>query len=665
MRRLLSASILTLSLAMASSAHAEDWFRLNMSSPIHFGAHNVEDGDGAPPDGGVNNNIDIQIDAEVNGRVYGDMTIPVSVSGIDGTYSVTVIGMPSGATWTADTETYGAGSIHWPSATQGTYHPTVEVRDADGALVATSDLEIVVHAPLAASVSQTAYEVEVGGELSIVPDIDNDIGGVHWGSTPSPLPDWLDFNAVTGAIDVDTSAKNTLSDIVLTAVDQDDLTSASTLPFSISVTGATTNYWLSTLGGTSGEEGQGIAVGSDGAVYVTGRTNNELMLAKYTAAGVLSWTKTLGGVGGNYGYGIAVGSDGAVYITGQTSSTGAGNYDLMLAKYTAAGALSWTKTLGGVGADYGQGVAVGSDGAIYVTGQLDRTGAGSYGLMLAKYTAEGALSWAKTLGGTRTENGNGIAVGSDGAVYVTGQTNSAGAGSYDLMLAKYTAAGALSWKTTLGGGSADYGYGIAVGSDGAVYVTGQTNSAGAGSYDLMLAKYTAAGTLSWKKTLGGSKYDYGKGITVGSDGALYVMGQTNSAGAGSYDLMLAKYTAAGTLSWKKTLGGIATDHGYGITVGSDGALYVTGRTDSAGAGGIDLLVARLPADGGADMAAGSFIWQDAVLTVGENPTLIDNQNPTGLTDDQNPIKLTDGQNPIGLTDGQNPTGLTDNTVQFE
>ena len=566
MRRLLSASILTLSLAMASSANAGEWFRLNMSSPIHFGAHNVEDGDGAPPDGGVNNNIDIQIDAEVNGRVYGDMTIPVSVSGIDGTYSVTVIGMPSGATWTADTETYCAGSIHWPSATQGTYHPTIEVRDADGALVATSDLEIIVHAPLAASVSQTAYKVEVGGELSIAPDIDDAIGNVQWSSTPSPLPEWLIFDAATGAIDVDTSAKNALADIVLTAVDQGDLTSASTLPFSIKINGVATDYWAATLGGASAD----------------------------------------------YGYDIAVGSDGAVYVAGHTNSTGAGGADLVLAKYTAAGALSWKKTLGGASHDASQGITVGSDDAVYVTGRSASSGAGGYDLVLAKYTAAGALSWKKTLGGTGTDYGQGVAVGSDGAVYVTGHTDSTGAGGSDLMLAKYTAAGALSWKKTLGGTSADYGYGIAVGSDDAVYVTGQTDSTGAGSADLMLAKYTAAGLLSWKKTLGGASADYG----------------------------------------------------YGIAVSSDDAVYVTGQTASTGAGGNDLLVARLPADGGSDMTAGPLVWQDAVPTVGEDARLTDNQNPTGLTDGQNPTRLTDGRNPTGLTEG-NAAALTGNTTQFE
>lgn len=69
MRRLMSVSILALSLAMANPAGAQEWFRLNMSPTIFFGTDQ-----GETPDGGVNSNIAINIDGEVNGRVYPMVT---------------------------------------------------------------------------------------------------------------------------------------------------------------------------------------------------------------------------------------------------------------------------------------------------------------------------------------------------------------------------------------------------------------------------------------------------------------------------------------------------------------------------------------------------------------------------------------------------------------
>lgn len=405
MRRLLSVSVLAVSLAMATSANAQDWFRLNMSPIIFFGG--ADGGEtGVPPDGGVNNNIDIHIDAEVNGRVYGTMNVPVSVSGIDATYTVSVTNLPLGATWTADTLVHGAGTIQWPSASQGTYHPTIEVRDADGALVATSDLEMIVHAQLAAAVSQPAYEVDVGGELSIVPSSGNAIGSVQWGSTPSVLPEWLNLDAATGTIDVDTASTNTLQEIVLTAVDQGDLASASTLPFSISVNGATTDYWATTLGGASTDLGEGVTVASDGSVYVVGATSStgvggrEALLAKYDGAGALQWQRTLGGTNGDDAKSINIAPDGSVYVAGFTNSIGSSLNSVLLVKYNSSGAVQWQRTLSGSGKDEGYAVTVALDGSVYVGGNTDSSGSGVNDILLIKYDSYGNLLWQKTLGGS-------------------------------------------------------------------------------------------------------------------------------------------------------------------------------------------------------------------------------------------------------------------------
>ena len=99
-----------------------------------------------------------------------------------------------------------------------------------------------------------------------------------------------------------------------------------------------------------------------------------------------------------------------------------------------------------------------------------------------------------------------------------------------------------SWVATLGGSKYDYGYSIAVAPDGSVYVCGFTYSADTGSYDFLIAKFSSSGTLQWQKTLGGSGYDNGQSVAVAPDGSVYVCGYTSSAGAGSYDLLLAKIT---------------------------------------------------------------------------------------------------------------------------
>ena len=75
-----------------------------------------------------------------------------------------------------------------------------------------------------------------------------------------------------------------------------------------------------------------------------------------------------------------------------------------------------------------------------------------------------------------------------------------------------------------------------------MYVCGYTESTGAGRSDLLIAKFNSSGTLQWQKTLGGSDNDYGYSVAVGPDGSLYIGGSTESAGAGRSDLLIAKIT---------------------------------------------------------------------------------------------------------------------------
>ncbi|MDD1422714.1 M10 family metallopeptidase C-terminal domain-containing protein, partial [Dolichospermum sp. ST_sed1] len=92
-------------------------------------------------------------------------------------------------------------------------------------------------------------------------------------------------------------------------------------------------------------------------------------------------------------------------------------------------------------------------------------------------------------------------------------------------------------------------------------------------------------TKSWTKLLGGSGYDQGNALTTGSDGAIYVSGFTESnldgqTNNGSRDVFITKYLPDGTKSWTKLLESNNIDHATALTTGSDGAIYVSGFTSS-------------------------------------------------------------------------------------
>jgi hypothetical protein len=282
------------------------------------------------------------------------------------------------------------------------------------------------------------------------------------------------------------------------------------------------------LGGDSSDTGVGIAVDPAGAAYVTGQTTStdfctgagcsiegdsaatDAFVSKLNPAGsALAYSTYLGGDAGDLGNGIAVDSAGAAYVTGQTDSTDfctvcsieshADNFDAFVSKLTPAGSgLAYSTYLGGNGADSGFAIAVDSTGAAYLTGQTESTDFNTVNpiegnsaiddAFVSKLTPAGSgLAYSTYLGGNGSDIGTAIAVDSGGAALVTGQTISTDfdtvnpiegdSAMADAFISKLTPAGnALADSTYLGGDGIDSGFGIAVDSAGAAYVTGSTGS---------------------------------------------------------------------------------------------------------------------------------------------------------------------------------------------
>jgi uncharacterized delta-60 repeat protein len=384
--------------------------------------------------------------------------------------------------------------------------------------------------------------------------------------------------------------------------------------------GGVDSYWINLLGGTSVDVGRGVAIDSSDNIIVTGYTNSDgagtddALVAKYDSSGTLLWDKTLGGANADYGYGVAIDSSDNIIVTGYTQSDGAGELDVLVVKYNSSGTLLWDRTLGGASNDLGFVVAIDSSDNIIVVGYTGSDGAGNFDVLVAKYNSSGTLQWDRTLGGANNDIGYGVAIDSSDNIIVVGHTGSDGAGGNDVLVAKYNSSGTLQWDKTLGGGSSDYGRGVAIDSSENIIVVGYTASDGAGGNDVLVVKYNSSGTLLWQRTLGGTGQESGYGVAIDSSDNIIVVGVTPSDGAGGQDVLVAKCSSSGTLLWDKTLGGASSDYGQGVAIDSSDNIIVTAYTPSDGAGGNDVLVAKLPPDGTGDGTYGSLVYEDAVLT---------------------------------------------------
>jgi hypothetical protein len=161
------------------------------------------------------------------------------------------------------------------------------------------------------------------------------------------------------------------------------------------------NQWSRRFGGTGLDDGYGVAVSPAGNVLVTGFFQdavtfggttltsaglNDAFLVACDANGFPAWSRRFGSTSGDEGRAVAVDALGRVTVTGFARGTvdfgggaltAAGNNDMFLAQFDAAGAPRWSRLGGGTGADTGEMVAVGGSGRVVTTGQFQ--GSGDFG----------------------------------------------------------------------------------------------------------------------------------------------------------------------------------------------------------------------------------------------------------------------------------------------
>ena len=212
--------------------------------------------------------------------------------------------------------------------------------------------------------------------------------------------------------------------------------------------------------------------------------------------------------------------------------------------------------------------------------------------------------WAKKGSSEGFENGNGITCDDSGNVYVTGQTEFSANydshilnswGSHDILVAKYSTDGSISWIHNAGGRGGDVGHGIGVDSLHNTFIIGEIedtvdfgsgiSAKSNGANDIFIAKYNTVGNISWAKGFGSSGNDKGEAIVVTPSGDCYMTGYFSSGtnfdgttlnSTGGYDIFIIKTNSSGQVQWAKKAGGEGNDRGNGIAIDALGNIYVTG-----------------------------------------------------------------------------------------
>jgi hypothetical protein len=421
--------------------------------------------------------------------------------------------------------------------------------------------------------------------------------------------------------------------------------------------------WSVSNGGADNDLNYAITTDAAGNVYSTGYFRQtvdfdpgvavanhtslgywDVFVQKLNSNGDFVWAKTFGAADSTESAGRSITTDnnGNLYTTGSfggtvdfdpnagvfISSTN-GYHDVFVTKLDTAGAFIWAKTIGGPGADVSKDIIVDNSGNVYVTGFYNGTvdfdpnsgvtnlsSMGGMDVFIQKLDASGNLLWAKSIGGTGSEDGHSMSLDAAGNISLTGifqgtvdfdpgagTANLISNGDYDSFLLKLDAAGDYIWAKSFGGTEADIAYSVDTDQLNNMYVSGIFKDTAdfdpdAGSYllssngnfDFFIQKLDQNGDFIWAKAMGGPGMDGCYSSAIDSLGNVYLTGQfndtvdfdpnagiTNMTTSGFDDAFLQKIDPNGDLGWVKTIGGNnSLDVGNAVATDLFGGIYVTG-----------------------------------------------------------------------------------------
>lgn len=195
---------------------------------------------------------------------------------------------------------------------------------------------------------------------------------------------------------------------------------------------------------------------------------------------------------------------------------------------------------------------------------------------------------SQTFGGS----GDDVATSIDGDGFqlfgMAGYSNSFNGGTdNDIYVVNYDdMQGMLSWDTTYGGAGEDIAYDISFAYDmnyGTVfYVVGSTNSFGAGGKDVYILKLNATtGDTIWTRTFGGINDDEALDVYIqGADGYNYIVvsGYTIRNGATDKDAYILKLNELGDTLWTNTFGQIGIDDIATNSIYANCEWYISGTS---------------------------------------------------------------------------------------
>ncbi|HRI63562.1 MAG TPA: hypothetical protein PK156_04975 [Polyangium sp.] len=423
-----------------------------------------------------------------------------------------------------------------------------------------------------------------------------------------------------------------------------------------------TGLWSKRFGDGSSQNGQGVAADAAGNVvivgYFAGTVNlgggamtsvgsNDIFVAKFDGAGNHLWSKSVGNTTDQRGQTVAIDAAGNIYVAGWFSGsinfgggtlTSVGLDDLFLVKLDANGNHVWSKRFGAASSERFAEIAVDAGGNVVMVGAFTSTidfgggaltSAGVEDIYLAKFDTAGNHLFSRRFGDAAQQIGAGAAIGPSGDIIIIGGfsgsvnfggTNLTSAGGTDAYIAAFSSSGTHRWSKRFGDAMIQDTTDIDIDGTGAAYITGSFQGAidfgggvhtSAGGRDQFVAKFDSTGAHVWSKRFGDTAEQLGQSVAVTSTGTVFLAGSVAGSAdfggglltsAGLEDISIARFDTSGVYAWAKLFGDAQGQSGQNVAVDSTGGVFLcgdfTGTVDfgtgmHTSAGSLDIFLAKL------------------------------------------------------------------------
>jgi uncharacterized delta-60 repeat protein len=351
--------------------------------------------------------------------------------------------------------------------------------------------------------------------------------------------------------------------------------------------------WESRYNGVSSniDRISGMYVDGSGNVYVTGSSYNsvsgyDIVTIKYNNAGATLWTSTFNGTGNgsDNASGLAVDVSGNVYVSG-TSFVSGTNYDFCVIKYNTAGTLQWQVYNGGGFYDETRAIALDNTGTPIVVGGFQATSSNTNFRTIKLNPATGATTWFMDFSNsTNLDIATALTIDASNNVFVTGHSFNTGE-DLNIRTIKYNSAGVVQWSTQYNANSVlnsyDMPIDVVVNTAGETFVLGTVFNGSVSDDDIILVKYTVAGAVTSTVQLNGSANDKDtpKSLILDASGTNVFLAGSLKGTSTSEDFLVAKYNSSLVQQWIDKYNGSGSNYDEATDLVLDNTgnyLYATG-----------------------------------------------------------------------------------------